>query len=131
MSFLKKRRSITSGGTVFFFLLRLARIGVGNNKRDPFRIRRPGEIVDAGFRVGEFLGFAATARKNPKLIVLVVVFPAGKKRDPFSIRTPARMFLAFVPESESAILRSVPFRQPEISGPLVLLHVRDLDHVDD
>src|SRR2546421_1772751 len=100
-----------NGLLLLFFLLRLARIGIGNNKRDPFRIGRPGEIVDAGFRVGQFLSFAAGARENPKLIALVVVFAAGEKRDPFSIRAPARMFLPFVPESESAIFRSVPFSQ--------------------
>src|SRR5437588_5227108 len=98
-----------NGLLFLLLLLRLARIGIGNNKRDSLRIGRPGEIVDASFRVGQFLGFTAGARENPKLIVLVVVFAAGEKRDPFSIGTPARMFLTFVAESKSAIFRSVPF----------------------
>jgi hypothetical protein len=102
-----------------------------NDECDALRIRRPGEVFDAAFQVGEFFSFTTAARQNPKLIDFVLVFAIGDERDPFPIRTPARMLLAFVAKSERAILRSVPLRQPKVAGPLVLLHVRDLHDVDD
>ena len=111
--------------------LRLTRIGIVDDERDPFRIRRPGEIVHAAFRVGQFFRFAAANRQHPELIVLVVVLATGKEPDPFSIGTPARMFLALVAEGERAVLRAVPLREPEIRRALVLLHVCDLDDVGD
>src|SRR3954469_22948859 len=57
---------------LLFFLLFLwfARIGIMDDERDPFRIGRPGEIFDAAFRVGDFLGFTTTDWQQPELIVL-------------------------------------------------------------
>ena len=65
------------------------------------------------------------------MIDLVLVFASRKERDPFSIRTPARMRLVIVSICEWAIFRAIPFRQPEVAGHLVFLHVRRFQDIDD
>src|SRR5437868_5034046 len=83
-------------GLLFLLLfLRLARIGIVDDQRDALAIRRPGEVVNATFRVGYFFGLTAADREQPKLIVLVFIFAAREKPDPFSIGAPARVFLSF------------------------------------
>src|SRR3954462_15574662 len=101
---------------LFFLLLflRLTRIGIFHPERDPLRIWRPGKLSHPPFCVGHLLGFPSAEGKNPKLIVLAVVLPSREKPDPFSIGTPARMLRAFDAEGKGAVLRTVPFRQPEI-----------------
>ena len=41
------------------------------------------------------------------------------------------MFLPFDSESQGAIFRAIPFREPEIAGPLILLQVGDLNDIGD
>jgi hypothetical protein len=62
------------GLLLFFLLLGLARIGIMNDKHHTLRIRRPGEVFDAAFHVGEFFGFTTAARQDPELVDLVLVF---------------------------------------------------------
>src|SRR5438552_1618409 len=84
------------------------RVGIVPNERDTFGIRRPGEVFHAAVSIRDLLPLAAADGQHPELIVLVVVFAPGKEGDPFSIRAPARMFLALVSKGQGTVFRAVP-----------------------